>query len=44
MGADKISSRRREELKQDGRGFQITSLTPLPKLVKTTQPLECYWS
>jgi hypothetical protein len=23
---------------------QITSPTQLPKLAKTTQPLECYWS
>jgi hypothetical protein len=42
MGADKSSSRRRWELQQDEHSFQITSPTQLPKLAKTTQPLECY--
>jgi hypothetical protein len=36
MGADKNSSRRRRRLQQDEHGFQHTSPTQLPKLVKTS--------
>jgi hypothetical protein len=31
-------------LQQDKHGNQNTSPTQLPRLAKTTQPLECYWS
>jgi hypothetical protein len=44
MRVDKSSSRRRWEFQQDEHDFQITSLTQLSKLAKTTQPLKCYWS
>jgi hypothetical protein len=44
MGADRNSSQRRWELQQDEHSLQNTSPTQLPKLAKTTQPLECYQS
>jgi hypothetical protein len=44
MGANKNSSQRRWLLQQDEHDKQNTSPTQIPKLVKTTQPLEYYWS